>query len=124
MIDKDFARSSEANLGESLEHALRGAVWLTSSDGAAVALARRLAFALDVAFDTGEGLKDVPQLSARYLSVLQQLHLTVETRVASKQGDETDGSSYVGDYLRLVNSTVDKSETRPAKRGATGKQSG
>ena len=120
MIDKDFARSSDANLGDSLEHALRSAVWLTSSDHAAVALARRLAFALDVAFDTGEGLKDVPQLSARYLSVLQQLHMTVETRVASKQGDETDGTSYVGDYLRLVNTTAGKSKTGSPKRGATG----
>lgn len=124
MIDKDFARTSKDNLGESLEHALKSAVWLTSSDHAAVALARRLAFALDVAFDTGEGLNNVPQLSARYLSVLQQLHMTVETRVASKQGDETDGTSYVGDYLRLVNPKVVKSKAGTPKRGAAGKQSG
>lgn len=120
MIDKDFARSSNANLESSLDNALRSAVWLTSSDGAAVALARSLAKCLDVCFDTGEGIKDVPQLSARYLSVLQQLHLTVETRVASKQGEQEDGTNYVGDYLRLIDSKAGKSKAGTAKRGAAG----
>ena len=116
----DLDGFAEASLGRSLDEALASAGWLTPSDRAAVMLAKRLARALDVCFDLGEGMRDVPQLSARYLAVLQQLHLTVDTRVSSKQGDEQDGTNYVGDYLRLVNPAVGKSQAGTSKRRATG----
>ena len=107
-------------LEQSLNDSLISAAWLTASDVGAITLARRLAVLLDSCFDTGQELALVPQLTGKYLATLQQLHLTVDTRVASKQGDEMDGQQYVGDYLRLIN-TKDKQPTpRPAKRRAVG----
>jgi hypothetical protein len=75
--------------------------------------------ALDTAFDMGE-LKEATPLAAKYLQVLQQLHLTVETRTQGKQGEENDGTNHVGNYLRLLETTNTKSKPKPAQRGASG----
>ncbi len=108
----------------SLNSALSVANWITSTDVAAITLARRMAKALDTAFDMGADLKDITALSGKFLTVLQQLHLTVETRTASKQ-EENDGSAYVGDFLRLVKTKNPKppaktAQRRPASKPASG----
>lgn len=103
----------------SLNSALLVANWITATDVAAITLARRLAMTLDVAFDTGE-TKDIAALAAKYLIVLQQLHLTVETRVLGKQSEENDGSNHVGNYLRLIETKNPKQTAKPAKRRASG----
>jgi len=102
-----------------LESSIRAADWLQVSDRGALALARRLATALDTAFDMGE-LKDVPGLAGRLIGVLQQLHLTTETRKQGKQKDENDGTGYVGDYLRLLKTENPKPKPKPAKRRVSG----
>lgn len=121
MTDKQESQLGPLSL--CLNQSIGTASWLTPSDGAALGLAIQLAAVLDVSIAAGE-LSLVPQLSARYLAALQQLHLTVETRVASKQGEEQDGTAYVGDYLRLVNTTASESKARSTKRRASGQQSG
>jgi len=98
-----------------LESALSASNWITPTDAAAVHLARRMAQALDTAFDIGADLKDITALGGKFLTVLQQLHLTVETRTASKQ-EEQDGSAYVGDFLRLVKTKNTKPATKTAQR--------
>ena len=98
-----------------LESALSASNWITPTDAAAVHLARRMAQALDTAFDMGADIKDITALSGKFLSVLQQLHLTVETRTASKQEDN-DGSAYVGDFLRLVKTKNPKPPAKTAQR--------
>ena len=98
-----------------LESALAASNWITPTDAAAVHLARRMAQALDTAFDMGADLKDITALGGKFLTVLQQLHLTVETRTASKQ-EEQDGSAYVGDFLRLVKTKNTKPATKTAQR--------
>jgi hypothetical protein len=103
----------------SLNSALSVANWLAPTDVAAMTLARRIALALDTAFDMGD-LKEATPLAAKYLSVLQQLHLTVETRTAGKQGDENDGTNHVGSYLRLLEAKDRKPKPEPAKRRASG----
>lgn len=103
----------------SLNSALSVANWIAPTDVAALTLARRIAMALDTAFDMGE-LKEATPLAAKYLQVLQQLHLTVETRTQGKQGEENDGTNHVGNYLRLLNTTNPKPNPKPAKRGASG----
>jgi len=100
----------------SLDQSLSAAKWIDPSDAAAVTLARRLALALDTAFDMGADLKDLNALGGRLLAVLQQLHLTTETRTASKKTDENDGTEYVGDFLRLVKTKNTKPATKTAKR--------
>jgi hypothetical protein len=110
-----------ANISLFLDQALSNAPWITDSDMAAVHLARRMAIAVDTAFDMGEDLKDIAALSGRFLIVLQQLHLTVETRTASKKTDENDGTEYVGDFLRLVKAkntkpAVKATQRRPASK--------
>lgn len=102
----------------SLNSALSMANWITSTDVAAITLARRIALALDTAFDMGD-LKEATPLAAKYLNVLQQLHLTVETRTTGKQGEENDGTNHVGNYLRLLETKDRKSKPEPAKRGAS-----
>lgn len=97
----------------SLNSALSVANWIAPTDVAAITLARRLAVALDTALDMGE-LKEATPLAAKYLAVLQQLQLTVQTRTAGKQGDENDGTKHVGDYLRLINSKSTKQTVKPA----------
>ena len=104
----------------SLNSALSVASWIAPSDVATITLARRMAKALDTAFDMGSDLKDITALSGKFLSVLQQLHLTVETRTASKQ-EEQDGSAYVGDFLRLVKTKNPKPATKTAQRGKVSK---
>ena len=103
----------------SLNSALSVANWLAPTDVAAMTLARRIALALDTAFDMGD-LKEATPLAAKYLSVLQQLHLTVETRTAGKQGDENDGTNHVGSYLQLLEAKDRKPKPEPAKRRASG----
>lgn len=106
-----------------LESALSASNWISPSDAAAVHLARRIAKALDTAFDMGADLKDITALSGRFLTVLQQLHLTVETRTAIKQ-EENDGTAYVGDFLRLVNTKNPKPPAKTAQRRAASKPTG
>jgi hypothetical protein len=65
-------------------------------------------------------LKEATPLTAKYLNVLQQLHLTVETRTAGKQGEENDGTNHVGNYLRLLNTKDTKQKSKPAQRRASG----
>ena len=103
----------------SLNSALSVANWLAPTDVAAMTLARRIALALDSAFDMGD-LKEATPLAAKYLNVLQQLHLTVETRTTGKQGEENDGTNHVGDYLRLLKTKDSKPATKPAQRRASG----
>jgi len=98
-----------------LESALAASNWITPTDAAAVHLARRMAQALDTAFDIGADLKDITALGGKFLTVLQQLHLTVETRTASKQ-EENDGNAYVGDFLRLVKTKNTKPAAKTAQR--------
>ena len=103
----------------SLNSALSMANWLAPTDVAAMTLARRIALALDTAFDMGD-LKEATPLAAKYLNVLQQLHLTVETRTAGKQGEENDGTNHVGSYLRLLEAKDRKPKPKPAQRRASG----
>ena len=103
----------------SLNSALSVANWIAPTDVATITLARRIAMALDTAFDMGE-LKEATPLAAKYLQVLQQLHLTVETRTQGKQGEENDGTNHVGNYLRLLETTNTKSKPKPAQRRASG----
>jgi hypothetical protein len=106
-----------------LESALAASNWIAKTDAAAVHLARRMAKALDTAFDMGADLKDITALSGKFLTVLQQLHLTVETRTASKQ-EENDGTAYVGDFLRLVNTKNPKPPAKTAQRRTASKPTG
>ena len=102
----------------SLNSALSVANWIAPTDVASIALARRLALALDTAFDMGD-LKEATPLAAKYLQVLQQLHLTVETRTAGKQGEENDGTNHVGNYLRLLQTKDSKPKSKPANGRAS-----
>ena len=106
----------------SLNSAISVANWIAPTDVAAITLARRIAMALDTAFDMGE-LKEATPLAAKYLQVLQQLHLTVETRTQGKQGEQNDGTNHVGDYLRLINTKDTKQKPKIAQRGASGSSS-
>jgi len=118
MTDKETEVTEVRPIGcyLSLESALVAAKWIDPSDAAAVTLARRVALALDTAFDMGADLKDLTALSGRFLTVLQQLHLTTETRTASKKTDDNDGTAYVGDFLRLVKTKDTKPAAKTAKR--------
>jgi len=107
-------------LCSSLDQALDGANWFAPSDIAAITLAKRLAILLDVAFDTGD-TKEIPANVGKYLAVLQQLHLTVDTRIAGKQGEENDGTQHVGEYLRLISTKNREQIVKPTKRGAASK---
>lgn len=112
-----------ADIYLSLNSALSVAGWIAPSDVAAITLARRMAKALDTAFDMGADLKDITALSGKLLSVLQQLHLTTETRTASKK-EENDGSAYVGDFLRLVKTKNPKPPAKTAQRRTASKPTG
>ena len=103
-------------ISNNLELSFRAAQWITPSDGAAIALARRLAYALDTAFNVGD-LKEVSSLAARFSQILGQLHLTVETRIQGKQEEEDSGLGYVENYLRVVNAETVKPAAKSAKRG-------
>ena len=100
-------------IGQNLEVAISSAEWLGQTDAGAIALARRLGYALDTSFNTGE-LKEVPALAARFTQILAQLHLTVETRLQGNKEDETNGLGYVADYLRVLEATPTKSKPKPA----------
>jgi hypothetical protein len=99
-----------------LKQALMRSNWIGETDFAAVALAERLAVALDTCFDTGE-LRDVPALAQRFIGVLQQLHLTVETRTQGNKEEEDNGEQHRGNYLRLLEATTSKPKPKAAKRG-------
>ena len=99
----------------SLNSALTVANWIAPTDVAAMTLARRLAMALDTAFDMGD-LKEATPLAGKYLAVLQQLHLTVGTRIQGKQGEENDGTNHVGNYLRLLETKDRKPKPKPTQR--------
>jgi hypothetical protein len=104
-------------ISQNLEVAIEAAEWLTMTDAGAVALTRRLAYALDTSFNTGE-LKEVPALAARFTQILAQLHLTVETRTQGNKEEEANGLGYVADYLRVIEATPTKSKPKPAQRGS------
>ena len=94
-----------------LDLAISSANWLAPSDAAALELARRLAKALDVAFDNDE-LKEIPALAQRLTAILQQLHLTVETRTQGNKEEENNGEAIRTDYLRLLATPSSKSKAK------------
>jgi hypothetical protein len=96
-----------------LEQSISAAEWLAQTDAGAIALARRLAYALDTSFNMGE-LKEVPALAARFTQILAQLHLTVETRLQGNKEDENNGLGYVTDYLRVFEAAPTKSKPKTA----------
>ena len=103
-----------------LEAAIAAAEWLTQTDAGAIALTRRLAYALDTSFNTGE-LKEVPALAARLTQILAQLHLTVETRTQGNKEEEANGLGHVTDYLRVLEATPAKPKAGTAKRRPSSK---
>lgn len=105
-----------ASVVGSLNSALEKANWISESDAAAVALSQRLAHALDTALDAGE-LKEVPALAQRLTTLLQQLHLTVETRTQGNKEEEDNGETHRGNYLRLLATPPKQSKPKAAKRG-------
>ena len=120
----DLKGSSEIDpylIGVMLETALTTADWILNTDAAGVALARRLAHALDISFNTGE-LKEVPALAARFTQILAQLHLTVETRTQGNKEEVENGLGYVTDYLRVFQAPTSKPKLELTKRGANSKQ--
>ena len=114
------SRIEPYEISQNLEVAIAAAEWLTMTDAGAIALTRRLAYALDTSFNTGE-LKEVPALAARFTQILAQLHLTVETRLQGNKEEDNNGLGYVADYLRVLEATPSKPEGRPSKRGASSK---
>jgi hypothetical protein len=115
----EVAEDKPIGIYPSLNSALSVANWIAPTDVAAITLARRIALALYTAFDMVD-LKEATPLAAKYLQVLQQLHLTVETRTLGKQGEENDGTNHVGSYLRLLETKDRKPKPKPAQRRASG----
>jgi len=112
----DYSGSTQIQpyeISQNLEAAIEAAEWLTQSDAGAIALTRRLAYALDTSFNTGE-LKEVPALAARFTQILAQLHLTVETRTQGNKEEEANGLGYVANYLRVLEAAPSKSKPKPA----------
>ena len=107
-------------IGQNLEVSISSADWITITDAGAVALARRLAYALDTSFNTGE-IKEVPALAARFTQILAQLHLTVETRIQGNKEEEVNGLGHVTDYLRVLQATPSKPAAGASKRGTGSK---
>jgi hypothetical protein len=120
----EVQESKPMDISAALNSALAVANWVAPTDVAAITLARRMAKSLDISFDLGADIKDITALSGKFLSVLQQLHLTVETRTASKKDEEHDGTAYVGDFLRLVKTKNPKPAAKTAQRRATSKPTG
>jgi hypothetical protein len=120
----EVQESKPMDISAALNSALAVANWVAPTDVAAITLARRMAKSLDISFDLGADIKDITALSGKFLSVLQQLHLTVETRTASKKDEEHDGTAYVGDFLRLVKTKNPKPPAKTAQRRATSKSTG
>jgi hypothetical protein len=100
-------------ISQNLEAAIAAADWLTQTDAGAIALTRRLAYALDTSFNLGE-LKEVTALAARFTQILAQLHLTVETRLQGNKEEVNNGIGYVSDYLRVLEAAPTKSKPKPA----------
>lgn len=108
-------------ISQNLEVSISMAEWITQTDAGAVALARRLGYALDTSFNTGE-LKEVSALAARFTQILAQLHLTVETRIQGNKEEEANGLGHVTDYLRVLEATPTKPKVGVTKRGTGSKQ--
>jgi hypothetical protein len=106
---KEVKGIAPACIVDSLNSALSKANWIGESDSAAVVLAIRLATALDACFDSGD-FKEINGLAQRFTAVLQQLHLTVETRTQGNKEEENDGSEHRGNYLRLLATAPIKSK--------------
>jgi hypothetical protein len=119
----EMAEDKPLGIYLSLNSALSVANWIAPTDVAAITLARRIALALDTAFDMGD-LKEATPLAAKYLQVLQQLHLTVETRTLGTQGEENDGTNHVGNYLRLLETKDRKPKPASANRRASSSGTG
>lgn len=100
-------------ISQNLEAAITAAEWLTQTDAGAIALTRRLAYALDTSFNQGE-LKEVPALAARFTQILAQLHLTVETRTQGNKEEEANGLGHVANYLRVLDAAPAKPKAKPA----------
>ena len=115
------SRIEPYEIGQNLEVSITTAEWITQTDAGAVALARRLAYALDTSFNSGE-LKEVPALAARFTQILAQLHLTVETRIQGNKEEEANGLGHVTDYLRVLQATPTKPAAGTSKRGTGSKQ--
>ena len=94
--------------------------WLTVTDQAAVYLGLQLAKMIDAAIDSG-AVNDLAILSPKYMAVLQQLHLTTETRNQGKSDDAEVGTSYADTYLRLINPKAGKRPPGGNKRGPDSK---
>jgi hypothetical protein len=107
------------NCLDSFKQSVECAQWITATDIGTITLGRRLAAALDVAFDAGD-IGDVAVLAPKLLAVLQQLHLTTETRTQGKQEEQHDGTDFASDYLRLVNPTATNKAKSRSVRGPTG----
>jgi hypothetical protein len=105
------SRIEAYEISQNLEVAIQAAEWLTMTDAGAIALTRRLAYALDTSFNQGE-LKEVPALAARFTQILAQLHLTVETRTQGNKEEEANGLGYVKDYIRVLEATPAKSKPK------------
>jgi hypothetical protein len=113
-MDKHHLSGIDPNeISACLEQSISAAEWLAQTDAGAIALARRLAYALDTSFNMGE-LKEVPALAARFTQILAQLHLTVETRLQGNKEEENNGLGYVADYLRVLEATPTKSKPKTA----------
>lgn len=112
--EQEQTTSISKNLGIAISN---GSGWITSADTGCIALAHRLAVALDYIFDTGEGLKDVPALAGRLGGLMQQLKLTPLSRDNSKADlEEIDhGQQYADAYLRLVDTPNPKPKSQGAK---------
>lgn len=100
-----------ASITGNLEQALSKAHWIGESDAAAVSLAIRLSTALDTCFDSGD-FKEINGLAQRFTAILQQLHLTVETRTQGNKEEEDNGENIRGDYLRLLATPPIKSKSK------------
>ena len=100
-----------ASILGNLNVALSKANWIGESDAAAVSLAIRLSTALDTCFDSGD-FKEINGLAQRFTAVLQQLHLTVETRTQGNKEVEDDGSEHREAYLRLLQPAPIKSKIK------------
>lgn len=106
-----------------LDVALLDANWIKETDAAAVGLVRHLAICLDAAIIEATDIKAITMLAGRYLQVLQELHLTVATRITDTKQDEVV-IDYAQDYLRLTKAKVAKSKVKIANGRHNSKEIG
>lgn len=96
-----------------LDLALMDANWIKETDAAAVGLVRHLAICLDAAIIDATDIKAITMLAGRYLQVLQQLNLTVATRITDTKQNEVV-INYAQDYLRLTKAKNTKPKAKIA----------